>query len=116
MKKKLKIKQKSKIKICDDLWKKAIVKRANGKCEVCGEMRYVQAHHIVPRTCYTLRHDMENGVALCRKHHIYWAHKDCIAFYNWAKDLVDMDYLESRRHLQAKNDYDLIKLHLEGQL
>ena len=101
-------------KQCDDLWCRKVKERASGKCEYCGNTKYIQCHHIIPRTNYAVRHDIENGVALCRKHHLYWAHKDTIAFYNWAKTIRDFKYLEIARHRQSKNDYQVIKLYLEG--
>ena len=111
---KLKIKHKSKLKICDDLWSQLIKK--NGVCERCGKDKYVQAHHIIPRTCYPLRHDIINGVALCRACHLYWAHKDALEFANWIKHFRDLDYLESRRHSQTKNDYEMTRIYLESVL
>ena len=101
-------------KQCDDLWSAKVKERAGGKCEMCGKDTYIQAHHIIPRTCYATRYDLENGVALCRKHHLYWAHKDVIGFYGWANGKRDFPYLESARHRQSKNDYGAIKLYLEG--
>ena len=100
-------------KECDDLWSAAVKKRAGYKCERCGKTKYLQAHHIIPRTNYALRYDLENGVALCRACHLYWAHKDVIAFTMWIRDKRDLEYLDSRRHAQTKNDYKLIKLYLE---
>ena len=113
---KVKIKHKSKLKICDELWSKVIKQRADGKCERCGKNKYVQAHHIIPRTCYSLRHDKMNGIALCRACHLYWAHKDALDFANWIKHFRDLGYLESRRHSQTKNDYESIRIYLEGEL
>ena len=101
-------------KECDNLWSQKVKHLAGYKCEKCGKTKYVQAHHIVPRTNHALRYDIENGVALCRACHLYWAHKDTIDFYNWAKTIRDFKYLESARHRQSKNDYQAIKLYLEG--
>ncbi len=104
------------IKEVDNLWKQAVLKRAGGKCEKCGKDKYVQAHHIHPRTYWSLRFDIENGIALCRKHHIYWAHKDAIDFYNWIKDKRNLKYLEMSKNRQSKNDYQAIKIYLEQQI
>jgi len=103
-------------KICDELWKQTVKKHAGFKCEKCGKTEYLQAHHIIPRTNYALRFDLENGVALCRKCHIYWAHKDAIGFMEWIKDKRNIAYLESRRYGQTKNDYKLIEIYLKGIL
>ena len=102
-------------KQCDKLWADAVRKKAGGCCEKCGTRKYIQAHHIFPRTCFSLRYDIENGVALCRKHHLYWAHKDAIDFYNWIKTKRNIDYLESCKMRQSKNDYQAIKLYLESK-
>lgn len=101
-------------KDCDKLWKQVITKQ--GKCEKCGATTYVQAHHIIPRTCWPLRYDLENGVALCRKHHLYWAHKNVLDFFRWIEDKRDLKYLEDNRHRTAKNDYTAIYLYLKTQL
>ena len=108
-------KPKSLLKQCDTLWSTKVKERAGGKCEKCGEPKYVQAHHIVPRTNYALRHDLENGVALCRRHHLYWAHKDMLEFGIWIREIRNVEYLMvSRQERQSKNDYNAIKLYLEG--
>ena len=98
----------------DGLWKKQALKRAGKKCEKCGSDKYVQVHHIIPRTNYRLRWDLENAVCLCRKHHLYWAHKDAREFSMWIDGLRDTNYLDTTRHFQGKQDYFLLKKHLEG--
>ena len=108
---------KGKVKECDDLWKAKVKERAGGKCEKCGKDKYVQAHHILPRTYWGARFDLENGVALCRSCHILnkdSAHKDALGFSKWIATKRDVDYLESIRHRQSKNDYNLIKIYLES--
>ncbi len=81
---------------------------------MCEKDTYIQAHHIVPRTNFALRWDVENGVALCRRHHLYFAHKDILGFMSWVKDKRNLKYLEFTRHRQSKNDYKLIQLFLEN--
>ena len=110
------MKPKSKIKICDELWSELVKVRAGRKCEICGTIHYLQSHHIVPRTCFTLRHDVKNGVCLCLKHHLYFAHKDVLAFSKWVREHKDIEYLESRRNSKSKNDYSLIELYLRNKL
>lgn len=100
---------------CDDLWKEVVKKRAGFKCEKCGNTRYLQAHHIIPRTNYALRYDLKNGVALCRRCHLFWSHKDSVGFVRWISKKRDMDYLESRRYGQSKNDYQLIEIYLKQE-
>jgi len=109
-------KKKTKLKICDDLWKQLVLQKANHKCEHCGKAEGVQAHHIIPRTNYSLRHDPENGVALCIRHHLYWAHKDALQFTEWISGKRNLEYLESRRYNKSKNDYNLIEIYLKQQI
>ena len=85
-------KPKSLGKQCDILWAKKVKDRAGWKCEYCGKDGPVAAHHIIPRTCHPLRHDMENGVSLCHpRHHLYWAQKDALGFAEWIETIRDMD-------------------------
>ena len=114
--KKSRVKIKSKVKICDSLWSELVKKCAGYKCEICGTTTYLQSHHIIPRTCYSLRHDWNNGVCLCRRHHLFFAHKDALAFAQWVQMNRDIEYLESRRNSQSKNDYSLIEIYLRNEL
>lgn len=76
----------------DVLWAKAVKLRANNRCEVVmsdgkrcvnmggkGKGKGLNAHHIIGRSNFNVRWDVENGVALCVKHHVFsiWsAHKN----------------------------------------
>jgi hypothetical protein len=100
--------KKSKVKIADALWATCVKERANNECEMCGSIKLIQAHHIVPRTVYSTRYELENGVALCFRCHFYVAHKDMLKFYEYIKDVRDTKYLESMRSDTTKNDYDAI--------
>ena len=108
-------KKKSKVKICDDLWRDAVKKRAGFVCEICGKDSRIQAHHVIPRTNYATRFMLENGCALCYRHHFYFAHKDALGFSDWFKKTRPDDYehIESWRHSQIKNNYEEIKNRLE---
>ena len=100
---------------CDELWKQAILKRADNKCERCGSTNIVQAHHIIPRTKYRLRFDLANGVALCYRHHIAGpdaAHKDALGFAEWISTRRNVKYLKQVKDVQTKNDYNLIFMYL----
>ena len=100
-------KRKSKVKVCDELWAKAVKKRANNQCEVCGKTTSLQSHHVIPRTNYATRFMLENGTCLCYKHHFYFAHKDAMGFADWFRDVRPMDAraVEESRNIQLKNDY-----------
>ena len=109
---------KSRVKICDDLWSKAVHERAGGKCEFCGSEKRLQSHHVIPRTNYATRYLLENGVRLCYKHHFFWAHKDALDFSNWFKYHRNNDYfkIENVRHSQEKNNYEEIEHKLKEYL
>jgi hypothetical protein len=68
----------------DALWSELI--RRPGVCAVCGEGN-VQAHHLISRSAAATRHRLENGIALCPKHHRLdarlSAHKGPMAFAAW---------------------------------
>lgn len=106
------------IKKCDKLWSQLVILSAGGKCEKFGSNKHIQAHHIVPRTNWNLRFDERNGIALCRKCHLYWAHKDSIEFYNWLANYrnSDLTYLEFRRYCYMKNDYRAIEAYLKNEI
>ncbi len=105
-------------KHCDDLWSELVKLRAGGKCEKCWSTNVVQSHHVVPRTNWNLRFDPENGVALCKKDHLWWAHKDALEFAYWfgIKYPDRIGSLELKRHNKARHDYTLIKLDLENEI
>ena len=113
-----KIKPYSARKHCDDLWSKLIKLRAGGKCERCQSTTVVQSHHIIPRTNWNLRFNELNGVALCKAHHIFWAHKDAIGFIKWLSEAFPrrIEKLEIIRHGKTKHDYTLLKIYLEQEI
>ena len=111
-------------KECNILWKK----RIRGRDKICQRpscpnchnqegIKYLQAHHIVPSTNYALRYDLKNGVLLCRGSHGMWVHSEDpfirLVVYHFYVHFADMEYLETARHRQSKNQYELIKLALE---
>ncbi|MCK4576814.1 hypothetical protein KAU34_10430 [candidate division WOR-3 bacterium] len=77
-------------KYLDVLWAKAVKLRANNQCEVVtdrrcpnksgeGQGKGLNAHHVIGRSNLNVRWDVNNGVALCVKHHVFsiWsAHKN----------------------------------------
>lgn len=58
------------------LWSQEVLKRANYTCEICGESAE-HAHHIQPKKLVPgLALDPENGLALCKKCHYKYGHRD----------------------------------------
>ena len=53
----------------DKDWQLAVKERDGNACVICGETKYIQSHHIIPREIKTLRHDVDNGITLCANHH-----------------------------------------------
>lgn len=74
----------------DTKWSESVRNRAGNKCEVCGSTNHVQAHHIVDRSIWQLRHDLTNGICVCVLHHKYnrlrSAHKGTLLFHNWMRE------------------------------
>jgi hypothetical protein len=51
-------------------WVKAVLERAEYKCEECGSTENVEAHHIISLyTDFSKGLDLDNGQALCKKCH-----------------------------------------------
>jgi len=89
-----------KIKELDKLWS-IKVKERDCKCLKCGKKTDLQAAHIFPRTKINTRFDINNGITLCKRCHLYWAHKEPIEFTKWVeyhlgKKKVDELYKKSQ--------------------
>jgi hypothetical protein len=79
-------------KKCDTLWSQLI--RSSGRCAVCGSCEYLNAHHLIHRSVCFYRHNLNNGICLCPKHHTFGyghssegfsAHGTPWAFEEWMK-------------------------------
>lgn len=103
-------------KDCDLLWAEAVKAKAGYRCERSGQTTELQAHHIIPRTCWALRYDLENGICLTKSQHLFWAHHDGVAFAKWIETKRDLNYLESRRGNRSKHDYTAIALYLQDKI
>ena len=71
-------------KKADKLWSQII--RAKGKCEVCGETRYLNPHHVIGKRNHAVRFDLRNGACLCSGCHTFRvksAHNDPQWFMEW---------------------------------
>lgn len=75
MKKNIKKENKKK----DEEWKKKI-KLRDKSCILCGSKKILQGAHLFSRSYGKIRHDPNNGVALCVRHHIYWMRSHPIEF------------------------------------
>jgi len=73
----------------DREWVKAVGKKYNRTCVICGSTKLPNAHHIIPKTFKETRWDVENGVILCPKHHKFGkfsAHKNALWFIRLLQD------------------------------
>lgn len=86
----------------DKEWAKAVKQVFHNKCAICGSSKMLNAHHIIPREIAELRHDIQNGIALCPKHHRFSfefsAHQNSFVFYLWLMDKypIQYDYLKNK--------------------
>lgn len=126
-----KVKKKShpdKVK-ADALWSKYIRARDKDTCQYCGAVKggispsgnliVVQAHHIITRESYRIRHDPENGITLCKGCHKFQAHGTGQVDFN---DFIQTKWLGEKRwealkqtHLikTGKADYKLAIIYLQ---
>ena len=63
----------------DKLWSLVVRQRALYECELwgCGNMQcgsVMDAHHIFPRKHISTRWDLDNGLCLCKGHHLFYVH------------------------------------------
>lgn len=56
-------------KSCDNLWARLVKLQGDGHCIVCGETKYLNAHHMISRENYSLRYDLNNSAILCVRCH-----------------------------------------------
>lgn len=72
--------------IADQLWSLAVRNDWAHKCAVCKSGK-CEAHHIVPRQHEQTRYDLQNGIALCAKHHQFdkdiSPHQNAAGWLDW---------------------------------
>jgi hypothetical protein len=117
-------------KICHELWREIVYARAKYKCEYYGCQREASnPHHIYTKGhSKHLRFDIENGLALCFRHHTgsnEAAHND-IFFkdkivgkypgYQPIRTEEWLDKLDRKAAMPCKLDLQMEKLYLESEL
>lgn len=101
-------------KTLDKIWGQKI--REKGQCEKCGTTNNLQASHIIPRQVYATRWDLLNGICLCYRCHIHWAHKYPHDFVYWFNRKFPRRYsLLIKRARNKKIDYQKIYQDLTGE-
>lgn len=82
--------------IADELWSLAVKHDWNHVCAICGTKGNLNSHHLIPRQHKATRHDLRNGICLCRRCHIFCPdrapHQNPAGFMQW---------LESHHPLQG---------------
>lgn len=63
----------------DHLWQRAVMKRDGNRCQYpgCNQGAH-EAHHIIHKGGgrFSVRWRMDNGISLCREHHLYDSHPE----------------------------------------
>lgn len=99
-------------KDADKLWSEYIRARDGVWCSKCGKRKANQAHHIFTRSILSLRHDPENGIALCSFCHTLdkhgAAHKNPEAFREFLMRWMGEDRYKRLyyRSQMIKQNYD----------
>ena len=70
------------IKELDAQTSKIVKKRDKGICQRCGR-RGTETSHVVPRSNYYLRWNLNNLKWLCHRCHFFWWHKNPMAAWQW---------------------------------
>lgn len=61
-----------KMKRCDAVWQQIIRLKFKGKCVLCGKSDgQLHTHHLISRAAHFYRHNVNNGVLLCARHHVF---------------------------------------------
>jgi hypothetical protein len=75
------------------LWSRVVRLLNNDRCTLCNSNFKVDAHHFVHRnSCWALRWDVKNGIALCRECHRL---ADTLEFKERIKSKLDYEYLKN---------------------
>ena len=85
----------------DKVWSKFVKDNAGYKCEYCGKEENLNSHHIFSKSNKAVRHDIDNGICLCVKHHVFGlkfsAHKAPAEFMEWVKEYRGLEWYERLR-------------------
>lgn len=111
------------------LWREIVLAIHGYRCAAAGRGGIrcggpIQAHHIYPQGGYRfMRFMVENGIPLCRNHHIFWLHQRASAFEvaSWMTEVLDpktlrlLDYRSMARRSFKKVDLEAERLLLEKE-
>lgn len=95
---------------CDDWFSKCVRKRANWKCEYCGnDTGQLDCAHIYGRRAKSVRWDGMNAVSLCRHHHMHFT-ANPIEFTRWLEKHLGhghLDILREKKNTLMKTNKQL---------
>ena len=81
--------------MADQLWSIAVRSDWSGTCAVCN-VRKCEAHHLIPRQYEATRRDLQNGIALCAKHHkfdpLQAPHQNAAGWLIWLESHYPVTY------------------------
>ena len=86
----------------DTEWAKAVKDRDGWRCVICGDTERPNAHHIIPREQHLTKHDVHNGLTLCRRHHFFCriqsAHNNPLGVFIWMEKNrpEQLEYVKSK--------------------
>lgn len=92
-------------KSMDRLWSIRVREKAGYRCEYCGATPptvRLNAHHIFTRRAKSVRWDVDNGICLCAKHHVYSS--------EFSAHLTPCLFHEFVVNLRGEEWYDKLKL------
>lgn len=101
----------------DRLARAACLERAGHRCEKCGKRENLQWHHVYTRSILSLRHDLDNLVAICGGCHL-WAHHNPLDFTAWFTDKYGparADRLRLARATRRKTDLEALLIQLRAR-
>jgi 5-methylcytosine-specific restriction endonuclease McrA len=96
----------SQLKHADKLWGQAMHDMYQ-HCAKCGSPIFLEAHHIIHRNHKLTRHDLLNGIMLCRSCHA-WAHAHPKAFDEWLafNKMAQWSWAQRNKNRTGKPDYE----------
>ncbi len=97
--KKLTSERKKSKAVLDKEWALKVKERDGFRCVYCNDNKSLNSHHIFSRNNLSTRFDLDNGITLCAKHHIFSnefsAHKTPTEFTYWLEKLKGKDFIEN---------------------
>jgi predicted restriction endonuclease len=74
----------------DHKWADAVKVRDNHCCVICGSNIRPNAHHIIVRENHETKLEIDNGLTLCPKHHLFCrkisAHNNPLGLFVWLEE------------------------------